>query len=222
MADSDLDMFPKMLKLVDTSYSHLRTGDAFTFVLKSILDFSEDYVKIIDAYEAAIEMLDRKLTLLKTKLSENDVRLIQRSARHLSKLRRTVRPLMAVVEVLSLQKDWGGESVLYISDIKSNLSRFLSDSLALIETAEFLRANYLKYGQSRTGNVLYVLMLVTTVFTPAEFIATLYGMNFADPKDTSRFAAPELNWKFGYLYFWGLVSVFVFCLFSLYRKKRWI
>jgi len=225
VADSDLDMFPKILKLLDTSYSHLRTGDAFTFVLKAILDFSEDYVKIVDAYEAAIEMLDKKLTLLKTKLSENDVRLIQRSARHLSKLRRTVRPLLAVVEVLSLQKDWGGESTLYISDIKSNINRFLSDSLALIETAEFLRANHLKYGEGRTGKVLYVLMLVTTVFTPAEFVATLYGMNFVNPSfplEDRVLASPELNWKYGYLFFWGLVAVFVFMIGSLYRKRRWI
>ena len=220
--DSDLDMFPKVVKSLDTSYSHIRTGDAFTLVLKSISDICEDYVKIIDAYEAAIDVLNKKLTVLRSNLSEDDVKLIQRSARHLSKLYRSVRPLTAVVDILSLQKDWGGEAALYVSEIQSNVNRFLSDSVALIETAELLKQNHLKYGKARTGSVLYYLTLVTMIFTPAEFMATVYGMNFKLPPDYTQLASPELNWRFGYLYFWCIVIALVTVIFTLYRKKSWI
>ena len=220
--DSDLDMFPKVVKLLDTSYSHIRTGDSFTLVLKSISDICEDYVKIIDAYEAAIDLLNKKLTVLRSNLSDDDVKLIQRGARHLSKLYRSVRPLTAVVEILSLQKDWGKEAALYVSEIQSNVNRFLSDSLALIETAELLKQNHLKYGKARTGSVLYYLTLVTVIFTPAEFMATVYGMNFKLPPDYTQLASPELNWRFGYLYFWCVVIALVTIIFTLYRKKSWI
>ena len=220
--DSDLDMFPKVLKLLETSYSHIRTGDAFTLVLKSISDICEDYVKIIDAYEAAIDVLNKKLTVLRSNLSEDDVKLIQRSARHLTKLYRSVRPLTAVVDILNLQKDWGGEAALYVSEIQSNVNRFLSDAVALIETAELLKQNHLKYGKARTGSVLYYLTLVTVIFTPAEFLATVYGMNFKLPPGFTRLASPELNWRFGYLYFWCIVIALVSVVFTLYRKKSWI
>ena len=195
VADSDLDMFPRVLKVLDTSYSHLRTGDSFTLVLKTISDFCEDYVKIVDAYEAAIEVLNKKLTIKKHELSDNDVKQIQRSARHLSKLHRIVRPVTAVIDVLTMQKEWGGESTLYISDIKSNVSRFLSDSLALCETAEMMRHRYQKYGKAKAGNVLYLLTLVTAVFVPAESAATLYGMNFKNSTNLSIPGIPELTWK---------------------------
>lgn len=222
VSDSDLDMFPRVLKLIDTSYSHIRTGDAFTLVLKSISDICEDYVKIIDAYEAAIDILNKKVTVLRSNLSEDDVKLIQRGARHLSKLYRSVRPLTSVVEILSLQKDWGGEAALYVSEIQSNVNRCLSDSAALIETAELLKQNHVKYGKARTGSVLYYLTLVTVIFTPAEFLATVYGMNFKVPPAYTQFASPELNWRFGYLYFWCVVVALVTVVFTLYKKKSWI
>ena len=222
IADSDLDMFPKVLKVLDTSYSHLRTGDAYTLVLKTISDICEDYVRIIDAYEAGIDLLSRKLNLLKDGLTEKDLRNIQRSSRQLSQLHRLVRPVMGVIDILSMQKAWGGETALYISDLKSNVSRFLSDSTALCETSELLRYQYQKYGKEQAGKVLYLLTLVTTVFVPAESVCTLYGMNFKDANDTSKPGMPELAWKYGYLYFWLVVVCVVSAVFTFYRRKSWI
>ena len=220
--DSDLDMFPKVLKVLDTHYSHLRTGDAFTLVLKMISDICEDYVRIIDAYEAALDMLSRKLSIRKDTLSSKDLRNIQRTGRHLSQLHRLVRPVTGVIDILAMQKEWGGETTLYISDLKSNVSRFLSDSIALNETADLLRIQFQKLGKERAGSVLYLLTLVTTVFVPAESVCTLYGMNFKDSTDTSKSGMPELGWKYGYLYFWCVVLIMLSAIFTFYRKKSWI
>ena len=222
VADADLDMFTKVLKVLDTSYSHLRTGDAFTLVLKVISDICEDYVRIIDAYEAAIDLLNKKLNRKADELSQKDVRQIQRSARQLSQLHRLVRPVTAIIDILSMQKDWGGESTLYISDLKSNVSRFLSDSLALSETSQLLRLRFQKMGKAKAGKVLYLLTMVTAIFVPAESVATLYGMNFKNPNDVTQFAMPELSWRLGYLYFWCVVVALVSGIFTLYRKKSWI
>lgn len=220
--DSDLDMFPKVLKVLDTSYSHLRTGDAFTLVLKTISDCCEDYVKVIDAYEAAIEALGRKLKKQRDRLSQTDVRQIQRASRHLSQIHRIVRPVAGLIDILAQQHQWGGESALYISDLQSNVIRCLDDSIGLAESAELLRKQFQAMGKGRTGSVLYLLTLVTTVFAPAEFVATLYGMNFKKPNDVAQFAMPELSWRLGYLFFWGVVLVMVSAIFTFYRKKSWI
>ena len=222
VSDSDLDVFPKVLKLLDTSYSHLRTGDAFTLVLKMISDNCEEYVRIIDAYEAAIDALNYKLKKRRDSLSHSDVRQIQRSARHLAQLHRLVRPVSGIIDILSQQTSWGGESTLYISDLKSNVAKFMNDSIALSESADVLRKRYQEMGKARTGSVLYLLTLVTTVFAPAEFVATLYGMNFKQPKHPTKFAMPELTWKLGYLYYWLVVFVMLSVVFTFYRKKSWI
>ena len=219
----DLDMFPKVLKVLDTSYSHLRTGDAFTLVLKTISDCCEEYVKVVDAYDAAIEALREKLRLRRDKLSESDVKQIQRSGRHLSQIHRIVRPVTGIIEILSQgDNDWGAESALYVSDISSNVTKCLTDCEALIESTELLRKQFQQIGKRKTGSVLYLLTLVTTIFAPAEFIATVYGMNFKNRDDTSHWTAPELGWKHGYVLFWIVVLVTVSVIFTFYRKKSWI
>jgi Mg2+ and Co2+ transporter CorA len=218
IADADLDMFDRVLKVLETSYSHLRTGDAFTLALKTISDICDDYVKIVDAYDAAIEILERKLSAKKDGLSERDLAHIQRSGRHLAKLYRMIRPVTAIIDILSLQKHWGGESTLYISDIKSNVGKALSDSIALAEATENMRTQYQKYGKARTGSVLYLLTLITTLFIPLTFINGVYGMNFASPPDYG-FSMPELQLKYGYAFYWVLVLISVGIVFTFYRKK---
>jgi Mg2+ and Co2+ transporter CorA len=223
VSDSDLDMFPKVLKLLDTSYSHLRTGDPFTLVLKIISDCCEDYVKVVDAYEAALEALSRKLKKQRDKLSQIDVRQIQRSARHLSQIHRTVRPVTGIIDILSSkQPEWGGESTLYVSDLSSNVTRCLENSVALAESADLLKKQFQEMGKRRTGSVLYLLTLVTAVFEPATFVATMYGMNFKDSSNPRRYSMPGFGWKYGYLFVWILIVMVVSCVFTFYRIQKWI
>ena len=44
------------------------------------------------------------------------------------------------------------------------------------------------------------------------FLVGVYGMNFQ--------AFPELQWRYGYLYFWGLVVASVTTLLHLLRRSR--
>merc|ERR1712032_424477 len=51
---------------------------------------------------------------------------------------------------------------------------------------------------------------------PAQFITGIYGMNFVTPSGAP--SLPELTWKFGYVFFWGLqvvtfilTLIFMFC-----------
>lgn len=222
VTDSDLDMFPKVLKLLDTSYSHLRTGDAFTLVLKIVSDCCEDYVRIIDAYDAAIEVMTRKLRIKRDSLRQTDVWHIQRSSRHLSQLYSLVRPMVGVIDILAQQTAWGGESALYVSDLKSNVSKCMNDSQALSESCEVMRKQFRQMGKAKVGSVLYLLTLVTAVFEPITFVATLFGMNFKQPDDPTKPGIPELGWKYGYLFFWCIVLVMVSIVFTYYRKKSWI
>jgi Mg2+ and Co2+ transporter CorA len=223
VSDSDLDMFGKVLNVLGTSYSHLRTGDQYTLVLKMMSDCCEDYVKVVDAYEAALEALNRKLKRNRDKLSQMDLRQIQRSSRHLSQIHRIIRPVTGIIDILSSQEShWGGESSLYVSDLNSNVSHCLENSLALAESADLLRKQFQQMGKQRTGSVLYLLTLVTTVFEPATFIATMYGMNFKKTSDMSKFAMPELSWKLGYLFVWGLIFTVVLIVFTFYKKQKWL
>jgi len=52
----------------------------------------------------------------------------------------------------------------------------------------------------------------SSVFLPLTFLVGVYGMNFE--------IFPELRWRFGYLYFWGVVVAVVGTLRHLLRRSR--
>jgi len=118
-------------------------------------------------------------------------------------------------------KQWSGDALMYVSDVRSNVLRFMDDTIAMKENAKMLVDRFHQYSNSKTSSVLYALTLVTTVFVPGQFLTSLYGMNFVNPA-TGRPGMPELEWEHGYAFFW-LVNIFITGLtFEYYRRKQWI
>jgi magnesium transporter len=60
---------------------------------------------------------------------------------------------------------------------------------------------------------------VSTLFIPLTFLAGVYGMNF---NTDSPWNMPELNFRFGYLFFW-LASIGVSLgMVWFFRSKKWL
>jgi magnesium transporter len=71
---------------------------------------------------------------------------------------------------------------------------------------------YMSLVGHRTNQVMKKLTAVSVVFLPLTFLVGVYGMNFE--------IFPELRWRFGYLYFWGVVVGLVALLMGLLRRGR--
>jgi len=146
---------------------------------------------------------------------------LYKSKRVLLQLRRAVWPQRELLNTL-IRDDSGL--------ITHGVQIFLRDCLGhatqiidLLETYRDLVAGlmdvYLSGIGIRTNEIIRVLTLVSTIFIPLTFIAGVYGMNFST---NSPFNMPELNWKFGYEYFWGLCLVCVVSLLIFFKSKKWI
>ena len=218
--EAQLTMFSKVLSQIRTSYSRLRTGDAHTFLLKVLCDLTEDYLLIAQAYDACLLILQKRLDRAKDKLHSKDVRRVQKAVMQLSQLYRIVRPVATVADTFTSRQQWSGDAMLYVSDIRSNVSRFLEDVAASKENAKSISDQYHQYAEAKTSSVLYALTLVTTVFVPGQFLTGLYGMNFQDENGTPTI--PELTWEHGYLFFWCVLIVITTITFIFYRRQRWI
>jgi magnesium transporter len=64
----------------------------------------------------------------------------------------------------------------------------------------------------RTNQVMKKLTVVSVVFLPLTFLVGVYGMNFE--------ILPELHWRYGYIYFWGVVGAAVATLLYVLRRSR--
>ena len=66
----------------------------------------------------------------------------------------------------------------------------------------------------RTNRVVNRLTILSLIFLPLTFLCGIYGMNFE--------FLPEVQWKYGYAYFWGLAVFIVSGLLVLMKIKRWL
>jgi magnesium transporter len=70
------------------------------------------------------------------------------------------------------------------------------------------------------NEVMKVLAIITSLFIPPTFIASIYGMNF-NP-DKSPLNMPELNWFFGYPAALAVMAVLVGGLIFFLHWKGWL
>lgn len=73
---------------------------------------------------------------------------------------------------------------------------------------------YLNMAAMQQGEVVKILTLFTVVTTPLMIVGTWYGMNFE--------SMPELKWKHGYLYAFGLTAVSTAVTVSYFKRKKWL
>jgi magnesium transporter len=82
------------------------------------------------------------------------------------------------------------------------------------EIAIGLTETYMTVMSTRLNEVMKVLTIVGTIFIPLTFIAGIYGMNF-------RYF-PEINWRWGYAFFWVLCTGTAGTMLWWFRRKGWL
>ena len=73
---------------------------------------------------------------------------------------------------------------------------------------------YLSSFSNKLNETMKYLALISTIFIPMTFIASIYGMNFD--------LMPELRWAHGYWFALGLMFSIGFGFFMYFKKKKWV
>jgi magnesium transporter len=98
-------------------------------------------------------------------------------------------------------------------------ARELVDSLyfycdEISESISALLNLHISLQSQKTNEVMRVLTIFSCFFLPINFIASIYGMNFAN--------LPETQWAYGYYYALGLMALIVLGIFMWFRRKGWL
>jgi magnesium transporter len=100
----------------------------------------------------------------------------------------------------------------FLGNLVGALDHILQDMLVDRDILSEALDLYMSLVGHRTNQVMKKLTAVSVVFLPLTFLVGVYGMNFE--------IFPELRWRFGYLYFWGVVVLVVGGLIALLRRGR--
>ena len=66
----------------------------------------------------------------------------------------------------------------------------------------------------RLNEVMKVLTIIGTIFIPLTFLAGVYGMNFKH--------FPELDWVWGYPFFWAMCLATAVGMLLWLRRRGWL
>lgn len=102
---------------------------------------------------------------------------------------------------------------VYFSDIYDHLLKVSELVSSNREFTTDIRDNYLSMTSHQSNEVMKILTIITSIFTPLTLISGIYGMNFVN--------MPELEWKYAYFVVLAIMSVIGLSLFYWFKKKGW-
>lgn len=174
---------------------------------------------VLEVFGEEVEALEEELLGKPDKHMPSQIHAIKRE---LLLLRRMLWPQREVVNGLLRSQEEGSiseDTRVYLRDCYDHTIQIMD----LIETYRDMTAGmidiYLSSISNGMNEVMRVLTVIATLFIPPTFIAGIYGMNF-DPS-AGPLNMPELGWRYGYLFAWGVMLLMIVGLLVYFKRKRW-
>ncbi|MDZ7847653.1 MAG: magnesium/cobalt transporter CorA [Owenweeksia sp.] len=209
-------------------------GDTFSPIRKRIKNkegnlrkLGPDYLayalldSIVDNYIYLIENLGEKIDDLELKVLEdpNDdaLQLINLYKRELHFVLKVVKPVKELMfNLLRSQTQFirQGEVMPFFKD----LNGLVTHAIESVETYRVVLNDYLQIYHSnmsaRMNDIMKVLTIFTTIFIPLSFFAGVYGTNFK--------YFPELEYRYSYYIFWGVVVLIAVAMLLFFKRRGWL
>ena len=140
---------------------------------------------------------------------------IQQLKKTLIRFRRMIVPLREAVSSLYKEdSDLIKEGTKpFIKDVYEHIIQVMEWGESQREMVNGIMDLYHTEVSNRMNKVMQVLTIIATIFIPITFIAGIYGMNFE--------VMPELQWKYGYPFFWAIVACLVLIMVIYFKRKKW-
>jgi magnesium transporter len=211
--ENGTDVFQPVRERLRGGKGRLRQSGA-DYLLYALVD------AIVDQYFAVLEFIGERIeSLQQTVVADprpetlNEIHALKRQ---LLFLRRAVWPLRDVMNNLSrldgpfLQQP----TKVFFRDVYDHVVQIVDTIETLREMVSASLDIYLSSVSYRLNAVMRVLTVITTIFMPLSFIASIYGMNFE--------YMPELESRWGYPLVLGVMTAVGVGMLVLFRTKRWL
>lgn len=142
--------------------------------------------------------------------------------RELLMVRRAIWPLRDALHVISREQvsHFTEETRIYLRDAYDHTVQLID----LVETYRELSSGlielFLSMNSNRLNEVMKVLTIISTIFIPLSFVASVYGMNF-DPQ-AGPYSMPELASPWGYPIVIAVMLTIATGLMFYFRRNGWL
>jgi len=207
------DTFSSLKDRIHKSLGNIRSAKA-DYLFYALIDrVIDDYYEVVETLGIRVEKLELALREERDDFEPNRIIELRNEFLYLRKSSVPIRD--SLKSILGSRKD----------EIADSTKRYFRDaydhSIHIVETIDGYREllkgqvdSYQNNLNQRMNEVIKVLTIFASIFTPLTFIAGVYGMNFRH--------MPELGWDYGYYFSLGLMFLVAVTLLYYFKTKRWL
>jgi magnesium transporter len=198
----------------------IKPGDSTGMMAYRLVDeIAERYLNLVDDLDGEIDELEDLVESQPAELTRTRISALRHDMLH---IRRTLAPMRdAVRRVIdgSVDVEEGGEVFPKDVEVAFNAAYDkLMRALDGLDLSRDLLGSVRDYHQSKIANdqneVMKVLTVVAALVLFPTFVVGVYGQNFVH--------IPELHWRLGYAYSWGIIVGSTLIQLWFFRRKKWI
>ncbi len=183
------------------------------FLLYSLLDI------IVDDCARIVDIQYDKITMLKRKVLTGDQHVLYAIEENKNEIYFMQRILTPTIEVLNALKNKGWQFIdnvneSYFINVKDSIVHILADLDDFSRKSEGLSSIYFSMLNKNTNDIIKFLTIISSIFIPLSFIASVYGMNFKH--------MPELDWHYSYFFVLSLMFILAGGLLLFLKHKKWL
>ncbi|CAE8584843.1 unnamed protein product, partial [Polarella glacialis] len=218
------EAFDEVVREIQKDFSILRAGNA-SWLLWRLMDVCVDeLMPILAAYRVHLQWFAAHIAQHRARAASDIEKLMLRTKVELDWLQRKARPMVRVVKHLIHDKTIDPDVTRYLEDVEDHLETFIEEVSRSMGICDSLRDQVRSFRDRERQGVLYVLALVTTMFTPLQLLTGMYGMNWQDVD--GKPVVPGLGVltaERGWFLFWGLGAAIVLSIYLCFRLVlKWI
>jgi magnesium transporter len=186
-------------------------ADGPASILYNILDFQVDqYFPVLDNFERKIDEIEDRVFTGATSSILEEVLALKRALMRLRRISGHQREILSRL----IRREFpliDEKNALYLRDVYDHLVRITDLADTYRELVSGVLEAHLSIVSNRTNEIMRALTVIATLFIPLTFIVGLYGMNFD--------FMPELHWKYGYLFVWGVMIAVAAGMYLFFRRR---
>lgn len=207
------DIFEPVREKIRKNKGKIRKMGADYLVYRIIDTIIDEYFDVLEQLGYKIEVLEEELV---TNPDRKTLQILHDLKKETIKIRKSVWPLREIINNLER-----GESSLIKKTTRIYLRDVYYHAIQVIDNIETSRDMlsemvdiYLSSMSNKLNEIMKVLTIIATIFMPLTFLTGMYGMNF-------KFF-PEINWHYGYLFFWIIAVILTTSMLIYFKRKKWI
>jgi magnesium transporter len=175
---------------------------------------------IVDHYFVVLETVGERIEVLEDELvadpRQETLHTIHALKREMLFFRKSVWPLREVVASLERTESplIQPSTNIFLRDVYDHVIQAIDNVETFRDMLSGMLETYLSSVSNRMNQVMKILTIISTIFIPLTFLVGVYGMNFEH--------MPELKWRFGYFFVWGIMIAIGVGLVYFFKRKKWL